>query len=103
MTRPSLAAHDKRIALLEQAASHDAAHDNAVLAALGDIRAEIASLRRDMKAEVEKVTDRQTSIENAWSKVQGTVGGIKIGWAMAFTFIGSAVAVAAGQIMGIFK
>lgn len=56
-----------------------------------------------MRAELHELKEKQSALELAWAKMQGTVHGVKIGWAAAFTFIGAAISIAAGQIMGFFK
>lgn len=111
MTRPSLAEHDKRLALLEERVTttreHDAAHDKAVLDALKEIRDDVKSLRQYVEDEVKAMTERQTKtetrVDTLMAEIKGTGRGIKIGWAAAFTLIGGGIAAVVGQITGWLK
>lgn len=91
MTRPTLAAHETRLALLEQAATHDAAHDESVLNALKEIRDEIHSLRTEGLEEFERMRTKYNALDKAVAEAKATARGIGIGWAAAFTFIGGAI------------
>ena len=103
MTRPTLAQHDTRLALLEQGKAHDAEHDRAVIDKLDKITAEIASLRKYVEGEVKLIAERQTKTETRVDKVLGNVRAFGAGMAAAFTLLGGGIATAIGNVLGWFK
>lgn len=103
MTRPTLSAHETRIALLEQSAAHDAANDEAMLSALKEIRDEVKALREHVDTKLDDLSERQTKTETRVDKVLGNARAFGAGMAAAFTLIGIAIGEGLSQIMEFFK
>lgn len=103
MSRPTLADHDKRLALLERGAQHDAEHDEAVLKALKEIRDEMKALNEKSEARIKTVEDKQADFDTRIKVVAGTARGIGIGWAAAFTFLGGAIATVVTNVKDLFS
>ncbi len=91
MTRPTLAHHETRLALLEKGAQQDAAHDEAVLDALKEIRDEVKALNERQDARIKALEDKHAEFDTRIKVAAGTARGIGIGWAAAFTTIGAAL------------
>jgi len=100
MSRPSLAEHATRLALLEQSAAHNGA---AMLEALHEIRDEVKSLRADFEQEVATMKQKHHDLDKAISEAKALARGFGSGWAAAFMLIGGAVGTAVANFMGLFK
>lgn len=96
MTRPTLAQHETRLALLE-------AKDEALLPALKEIRDEVKTLREHVDTKLETLTERQTTVETRVDKVLGNVRAFGAGMAAAFTLIGTAIGAGITGLMEFFK
>ena len=103
VSRPTLSDHETRLALLERGAQHDAEHDETVLKALKEIRDEIKALNEKSEARMKALEDKQADMDTRLKIAAGTVRGVGIGWAAAFTFLGGAIATAVSNFMGLFK
>ena len=103
MTRPTLANHETRLALLEQGRAHDGEHDEAVLSALQEIRDEMRELNKAQNSRIAAVEAKHTELDTAIKVAAGTARGIGIGWAAAFTFLGGAIATVVANITGLFR
>jgi len=103
MTRPTLAQHETRLALLEQGAAHDAAHDEAMLDALKEIRDEVKALREHVDTKFDNLSERQTKTETRVDKVLGNVRAFGAGMAAAFTLIGTALGAGISSVLEWFK
>lgn len=103
MSRPSLADHETRLALLERGAQHDAEHDEAVLKALKEIRDEMKALNEKSEARMKALEDKHADMDMRIKVAAGTARGIGIGWAAAFTFLGGAIATAIANVTELFK
>ncbi len=107
MTRPTLAEHATRLALVEQAAqqakSNQAERDELMLRTLNEVRDEVKSLRAYVEREVEELRDRQLNIESRVDKVLGNVRAFGAGMAAAFMAVGAAVGAGFSQVLEWFK
>jgi hypothetical protein len=107
MVRPTLAEHETRISLLEQGREHDAERNAIVLRTLQEIRDEMKTFREHVDAKFDALTERQNKaelhIDTIIAEAKGTVQGIKVGWAAAFTLIGGGIVAAFNQLVEFFK
>ena len=101
--RPSLARHEREIALLKQSREHDAEHDAAMLAALQGIRDEMKSFREHVDTKFGDVEAKHTALDKAVAEAKAMVRGFGAGWAAAFMFIGGAIGVGISNLTGLFK
>jgi hypothetical protein len=89
--------------LLEKGAEHDAAHDEAVLKLMQEIRDEMKSLRHDFETKMDAMNERQTKTESRVDSVFGNIRAFGIGWASAFTLIGAGAVAGFEKLAELFK
>jgi hypothetical protein len=101
--RPSLAALDRRLALLEQSREHDAAHDQTVLDAVRDLVQKVETLRDHVDAKFVAVETKHSALDKVVGETRTLVRGFGAGWAAAFMFIGGMIGLGVNNITELFK